>query len=80
VAAADRLIRFRPDKHFSHRWRAAALAQLGRLDEAKQSLRTALDASPEQFRTYVSQRPPWFRPADHALMVEGLRKAGWTEG
>jgi adenylate cyclase len=26
---------------------------------------------------YVRKRVPWFRPEDHAHLVEGLRKAGW---
>jgi adenylate cyclase len=26
---------------------------------------------------YVHNRVPWFRPEDHAHLVEGLRKAGW---
>jgi len=25
----------------------------------------------------VRNRVPWFRPEDHAHLVEGLRKAGW---
>jgi adenylate cyclase len=25
----------------------------------------------------VHNRVPWFRPEDHAHLVEGLRKAGW---
>jgi adenylate cyclase len=28
---------------------------------------------------YVRQRLPWFRPDDHAHLLEGLRKAGWRE-
>jgi hypothetical protein len=31
------------------------------------------------FDMYVRARPPWFRPEDHAHMLEGLRKAGWRE-
>jgi adenylate cyclase len=26
---------------------------------------------------YVRKRVPWFRPEDHAHLLEGLRKAGW---
>jgi adenylate cyclase len=25
----------------------------------------------------VHNRAPWFRPEDHAHLIEGLRKAGW---
>jgi adenylate cyclase len=27
---------------------------------------------------YVRKRAPWFRPEDHAHLVEGLRNAGWN--
>jgi adenylate cyclase len=76
VDAADRLIRFRPDKPQAYRWRAAALGQLGRKDEAKIALEQAIALSPTNFNLHVRTRPPWFRSEDHALMVEGLRKAG----
>jgi len=26
---------------------------------------------------YVRKRVPWFRPEDHAHLLDGLRKAGW---
>jgi hypothetical protein len=26
---------------------------------------------------YVRNRVPWFRPEDHAHLLDGLRKAGW---
>jgi len=25
----------------------------------------------------VRQRPPWMRPDDYTLLMDGLRKAGW---
>jgi len=31
------------------------------------------------FDMYVRQRVPWHRPADHAHMLEGLRKAGMLQ-
>jgi adenylate cyclase len=78
VAAAERLIRFRPDVHAPYRFRAAALGHLGRLDEAREALQAALDMDVGQFRSRVSRRPPWQRPVDYAVLIDGLRKAGWT--
>jgi adenylate cyclase len=79
VDAADRLIRFRPDKSQAYRWKAAALGQLGRIDEAKMALEQSIALSPMNFYFHVRTRPPWFRSADHALLLEGLRKAGLPE-
>jgi adenylate cyclase len=77
--AADRLIRFRPDMPQAYRWRAAALGQLGRKDEAKIALEQAIAISPTNFHRHVRDRPPWFRPVDHDLVLEGLRKAGFAD-
>ena len=60
-----------------YRWMAAALGQLGRLDEAREALRRAIELSPEGFALHVRSRPPWFRQEDHEHMLDGLRKAGW---
>jgi adenylate cyclase len=57
---------------------AAALGQLGRT-EARAALETVIASSPREFDGYVRHRAPWFRPEDHAHMVEGLRKAGWQD-
>jgi adenylate cyclase len=59
------------------RWRAAALGQLGRVDEARKALSETLAKSPEAFERYTRQRPPWYRPDDYEHMLDGLRKAGW---
>jgi integrase len=45
--------------------------------EAKEWLEKAISAAPAAFNMYVRSRVPWFRPEDHAHLVEGLRKAGW---
>ena len=76
---AERLMRFRPDKPQAYRWRAAALGQLGRIDEAKIALEQAIAVPSANFYFHVRTRPPWIRPEDHALMLEGLRKAGLRE-
>jgi adenylate cyclase len=79
IEAAKRVVRSYPEYPLPHRWLAAALGQLGRTEEARQALERAITAAPISFDRYVRERAPWFRPEDHAHMVEGLRKAGWRE-
>jgi adenylate cyclase len=79
VDAANRAIRSSPDYPNPYRWLAAALGQLGRIEEAKQALEKAIATAPGSFRMYVRERAPWRRPEDHAHMLEGLRKAGLPE-
>jgi len=78
VAAAERAIGSFPDFPSPYRWLAAALGQLGRAPEAAAALAKAVAVSPGAFTFQVGERPPWFRPDDHAHMLEGLRKAGWS--
>ena len=77
IEAAKRLILSYPDFPMIYRWPAAALGQLGRKAEAKDWLEKAISGAPAAFKMYVSNRVPWFRPEDHAHLVQGLRKAGW---
>jgi adenylate cyclase len=77
VEAAKRLILSYPDFPMIYRWPAAALGQLGRVAEAKEALEKAISLAPTAFDMYVRKRVPWYRPEDHAHLVEGLRKAGW---
>ena len=76
VDAADRLIRFRPDKSNAYRFKAAALGHLGRIEEANKALTMAIEISPQNFDYFVQKRPTWMRAIDHDLQVEGLKKAG----
>jgi adenylate cyclase len=62
------VVRLRPGYAAPYGLLAASLAYLGRLDEA----RAALEHSRDQ---RLQERPPWARPQDHALRVEGLRLA-----
>jgi adenylate cyclase len=77
VKIAKQIIREHPEYPNSYRWLAAALGQLGWIDEAKQALEKAIAVAPGSFDMYVRGRVPWMRPEDHAHMLEGLRKAGW---
>jgi adenylate cyclase len=79
VEVAKRAIRTYPEFPNPYRWLAAALGQLGRVDEAKQALKQAIAIVPVSFETNVRRRVPWMRPEDHAHMLEGLRKAGWQD-
>jgi len=77
IEAAKRLLRSYPDFPMIYRWPAAALGQLARYAEAKEWLEKAISHAPAAFNMYVHNRVPWFRPEDHAHLLEGLRKAGW---
>ena len=79
LAAAEQLIRIQPDKSQGYRWKAAALGQLGRTDDARIALDQAIGVSPTNFDLYVRTRLPWFSLEEHSLLVEGLRKAGLGE-
>ena len=77
VETAKQAIRSYPDFANPYRWLAAALGQLGRIEEAKEALEKAIALSPALWERNVRNRVPWVRPEDHAHMLEGLRKAGW---
>ena len=77
VDTANRAIRSYPNYPNTYCWLAAALGQLGRIEEAKQALEKAIAIAPASFDMYVRERAPWRPPEDHAHMLEGLRKAGW---
>ncbi len=77
VAMAREVIREYPDYPHSYRWLAAALGQLGRIDEATKVLDQALAIAPAAFEMFVREGVPWIRPQDHAHMLEGLCKAGY---
>jgi adenylate cyclase len=76
VEAAQDAVRSFPEYPSSYRWLAAALAQLGCVEEAKKALGKAIAIAPAPF---LRQRAPWYRPEDYAHFLEGLRKAGLPE-
>ena len=76
ATATAELIRLYPKYPFPYRWRAAALGQLGRVDEGRRALEQAIAMGPEIFDMFVRKGVVWMDPADHAHMVEGLRKVG----
>jgi adenylate cyclase len=66
-----------PDAPLTYRWLAAALGELGLVEEARVALEKALTSDPREFDVYVRSRAPYLRPEDHEHMLDGLRKAGW---
>ena len=78
AAALDTLhevVRLRPGFHATHHIIAASLAHLGRLPEARAALDRLDVGSPGEIERHIQQRPPWVRPEDFALRVEGVRLA-----
>jgi tetratricopeptide (TPR) repeat protein len=79
VEAAKRAIRSYPDYPLPYRLLAAALGELGRVEEAKEALEKAIASAPASFDMYVRQRVPWMRPEDHARLKACARPAGRAE-
>jgi adenylate cyclase len=78
VEAAERVIHLHPEHRLSLIWLAAALGQAGRTEEAREALSKAIITSPGFVNIYIVNRAPWVRPEDHAHLLDGLRKAGWS--
>jgi adenylate cyclase len=76
---AQHVIRARPDHPPTYRWLAAAFGQLGRTAEARTALEKAIAMGPASFDMYVRNRAPWWSEKSYEHMLDGLRKAGWTE-
>lgn len=77
AAAALHIRREWPGFATGPRLHAMALAELGRLDEARAALDAALALSPAPFDNLAHARMPWYRPEDHVRAVAALRLAGW---
>jgi adenylate cyclase len=77
IAAERRAIRLSPSDSINYRWLAAALGQLGRIDEAGGVLAEAAAFGSADFDLHVRHRAPWVRREDYEHMLDGLRKAGW---
>jgi adenylate cyclase len=78
VAALQTLrqvVRLRPGYGPPYEYIAASLAYLGQSDEARKALERIPPQSLERLQRWKEQRPPWLRPEDYALRVEGVRLA-----
>ncbi len=73
----NELVRLRPEWGPGYEMLAGSLALLGRLNEARE----VLERAGSQLRDLrYQQRPPWLRPQDYALRIEGLRLAAGETG
>jgi adenylate cyclase len=78
LEAARRAVSRFPDLPIAHRYLAATLGKLSRIDEAQEALQRAMALSQAVLELNVrSHPPPWMRPEDHENFKDGLRKAGW---
>ncbi len=77
AAAVRSQLSTHPEFTRTSRWLAAALAQLGRTEEARAALEKSIASAPRVFDVFVLERVPWMRPEDYEHMLDGLRKAGW---
>jgi adenylate cyclase len=77
IEAAKATIRSYPNHPMAYRWLAAALGQIGQIEQAKEALEASLTLAPASFDMLVRRRVPWMRPEDYEHEIEGLRKAGW---
>jgi adenylate cyclase len=77
ITTAKNVIERYPQYPLAYRWLAATFGQLGKAEDARRALDIAMQVRPEAFNQYVHRCPPWFLPANHEHMLEGLRKAGW---
>ena len=66
-----------PDYAAPRRFLVAALAQLGRRDEAAVELKAFIAKAPDVFNVMVRNRPPYMSLEDQEHLLEGVRKAGW---
>ena len=69
------VLRQYPDLAAAYRFLLASLGQLGKQAECDALMKIA----PTGYDHYARHRPPWFSPKDHDHMLEGMRKAGWSE-
>jgi adenylate cyclase len=69
------VLRQYPDLAAAYRFLLASLGQLGRRTECEALMKIA----PAGYDHYARHRPPWFGLKDFEHMLEGLRKAGWSE-
>ena len=76
LAAFGQAMRSFPELPGTYTWLPAVLGQLGRAEEARQALESAIRIAPAAFNRNVRWQGT-FRPKDHAHLLEGLRKAGW---
>jgi adenylate cyclase len=73
------VLRLRPGFQGGLRLRCAALAQLGRIDEARQYLERVMIGQPQLTLQWIRENVPYQTPETMEHFCEGMRKAGVKE-
>lgn len=73
------VLRLRPGFQGAQRLRCAALAQLGRIDEARQYLEHVRIGQPQLTLQWIREGVPYQTPETMERFLEGMRKAGVPE-
>ncbi len=76
VEAAERAVLLQPNFYGGHFIQAAALAHLGRIEEARQAVQRALEVMPRLTLKNTARNPMFVRERDVEQMLDGLRQAG----
>jgi adenylate cyclase len=77
---AERTVRLpRINSYYPHAMLAAALANLGRIDEARAAIEKAIEWKPDLTLSFVEKNMPTKEPGGLVPYLEGLRKAGLPE-
>jgi TolB-like protein len=77
---SDELLRLRPGFQGAQRMRCAALAQLGRIAEARQYLEHVKIGQPQLTLQWIRESVPYQSPETMERFLDGMRKAGVREG
>src|SRR5262245_42997103 len=80
VRYTQQAARLRPGFQGAHRLHCASLAQAGRLDEARTLLATVRDQQPQLSVAWIETNVPYQTPALMERFLEGMRKAGLSDG
>ncbi|WP_281023615.1 hypothetical protein [Minwuia sp. IMCC4030] len=76
VEAADKAIQMRPNFYGAHYISGAALALLGRIEEAGDRVRTACELNPRLTVANTARNPMFVRADDVSRLLKGLELAG----
>ena len=75
---SEQLLRLRPGFHGAQRLRCASLAQMGRVEEARQSLAALRLEQPQLSVDWIKSSVPYQTPELMEHFLAGMRKAGLT--
>lgn len=75
-AVARRIMREWPTFSFGPRLLAMVMAETGRAAEARAAFAAAVALVPAPFDDFTHANMPWYRPSDHARVLQSLRQAG----